>query len=198
MVCVSIDLDFNVFLNREIVSFAEQMSGAGQSIDHYVLNRNANRDKAFNDICVGKKGEFFAAKYAHQIGYPQSYPDMSIRVGGSKGWDCDLLYAPIKPDIHVKVCTDTTVKYVGDLSWTFQYSDRTGWGKDSMFNNLEDEAVLVYLPNFESSHCWLLKMSVSEVVSKLRDPKKSSLIGMKKCLYYRDLKTNPDGKVNIT
>lgn len=186
----------NNCINNKISDFVNKLSSKGQSTDYYHRQREVNRYKAKMDQMIGKKAEFAVAKYLHDYAhFPLLNPDLEIRQGSYKGWYCDLPYNKINsklPNIHVKSCTQSTLRFVGDYSWTFQISNKYGkGGYDHIFNIVDDpneQVALVYLEKFESDEVdikgigrWI------ELRTKLVEPVKPTLKGLKLCLNYRDV-----------
>lgn len=175
-------------INKKIQIFVDAMSEKKQSVDYYTKNRSVKAEKAIEDIFLGKKAEYFVSIGLEQeFKIPYCEPDLSVRKGRKKGWDADLVLKD--SNIHVKACSDKTVKYCKDYSWTFQYSNKSGKnGKDKIFDDDKDIVALVYLPNHLSNYGEIKVISYWKDISKyLKDPLKPTLIGMKKCLYYKDL-----------
>lgn len=185
---VDISEELNNEINREIQVFVDAMSEKKQSVEYYTKNRSVKADKAIEDIFLGKKAEYFVAIGLEQYcGIPYVKPDLSIRKGKKKGWDADLVLPEV--NMHVKACSDKTVKFCKDYSWTFQYSNKSGKnGKDQIFEENKDIVALVYLPNHLSNSGEIKVISYwKDLINHLRDPLKPTLIGMKKCLYYKDI-----------
>lgn len=169
------------------------MSVKNQSAQYYRENRNTTREKAISDISLGKKGEFFAAHcLRNNYGFPFIEPDLSVRNGNSKGWDADLPFKSINnilPNIHVKTCNKKTYDFCDDYSWTFQLSDNIGkFGKDEIFNKNDDEIIVfVYAEDDKIKQAGIKAILPWGIVKTLlRDPVKSNLKNIKKCLYYQD------------
>lgn len=187
---IDITEDLNNQINKKIQIFVDAMSEKKQSVDYYTKNRSVKAEKAMEDIFLGKKAEFFVAIGLQRwCGMAYVEPDLTIRTGRKKGWDVDLTLKDY--NLHVKACSDKTVKYCKDFSWTFQYSNKSGKnGKDKIFEEEKDVVALVYLPNHLSDVGEIKVISYWKDLSKyLRDPLKPTLIGMKKCLYYKDIES---------
>lgn len=185
---VDISEETNNEINRKIQVFVDAMSEKKQSVDYYIKNRSVKAEKAIEDIFLGKKAEYFVSiGLFREFKIPYTEPDLSIRKGKKKGWDADLTIPGV--NVHVKACSDKTVKYCKDFSWTFQYSNKSGKnGKDKIFEDDKDVVALVYLPNPLSNIAEIKVISYWRDLSEhLKDPLKPTLIGMKKCLYYKDL-----------
>lgn len=184
----------NINLNKDIETFVEKMTEKDQSVLYYKEKRNTNTKKAAEDIFLGKKSEFLTLLGLHKIyGFPLVKPDMEIRVGCNKGWEKDLAFRKKDatfPNVHVKSCSRGTYNYCNDYSWTFQYSNNDGnFGRDDIFNDANPDLVaLVFLETPQSKE-GIIKAILPWVIIRqyLKDPKKKSLIGLKKCLYYKDL-----------
>lgn len=181
----------NIKVNKIIEDFVNKMLGKNQSVDYYQKKRNAK--KAAEDIFLGKKAEFFALYILHKkYNFPLIKIDLEIRDSWQKGWSKDLPFSEKDnnfPNVHVKACSQTTYDFCDDYSWTFQYCDNDGkFGQDEIFKINNDLVVLVYLPNLLSKTAIIKAIISWELARKhLRDPKKVSLRGLKKCLYYKDL-----------
>jgi hypothetical protein len=178
-------------INRKINKFLSKMSFEEQSVSYYKNKRNAeNINIIKEDIFLGKKAEYIVAIGLHKkYGIPFVEPDIKIREGKYKGWEEDLRIENV--NIHVKSCNSHTYKYCKDYSWTFQYNNNNGKdGRDKIFNKKEDSlCCFVFLEN-KDSDTGIIKAMLpwSFVVNKLKDPKKKSLVGIKKCIYYRDIR----------
>lgn len=184
-------------VNEQINDFVAAMSGRDQSAGYYTDRRRAPASKVADDIAVGKKAEFFAllALYRH-YGFPSVPVDLEIRRGKKKGWATDLPFASVDarfPNAHVKACSDKTISFCGDFSWTFQIGDARGTsGIDDIFMRGNDDIlVLVYLADAVTPEA-VVKAIIPWDTAQLHlaDPRKASLVGLKKCLYYADLKAN--------
>lgn len=176
----------NQVIDYESNEFVEKMF---ESANYYKMMRNVRAERAKLDMFVGKKAEFLVARFLHEkFSLPLISPDMEIRKGRAKKWVCDLIYEGV--NVHVKCCTASTVKWVQDFSWTFQWSNNTGKnGKDDIFDEMNDDYLaLVYIEN-ERVATGTVKglVKIKDIKPLLKDPKKTTLIGVKKCLYYKDL-----------
>lgn len=199
---VSISPEWNSKINNLLYkNFVSKLIDRNQSASYYVSKRNANFDKAKQDIFVSKKAEYFALVALCKLyNFPKIKIDIDIRSGSSKGWLHDLCFKVTDqnfPNVHVKCCTSSTYRYCNDFSWTFQYSnnDRKG-GKDLIFNSNEDDLVVfVYIENPEDNQGVIKAILPTNILLAqdngefliLRDPVKSNLKGLKKCVYYKDL-----------
>jgi len=187
---ISVSVKDSVFLKatKKFTEFAESLSGSGQSSEYYSNERNAS--KAFEDIILGKFGEMYAVVALNQFCFPIIKVDTGIYKSKQKNWNCDLPYPGCFPNFHVKTCNDFTKKFAGDLSWTFQYSNiGEKGGKDKLFASSGRELVaLMHVPDYRRNEGILVATGPWIEISKhLRDPVSKKLIGLKKCVYYKDL-----------
>lgn len=186
--------DLNREINSRIKEFANQLKRGKQSIDYYSKKRNVKAAKAYEDICLGKKAEYILAIHlGAKYNFPVLIPDIEIRKGNKKGWKIDLPYNEINsqyPNIHVKACSDSTLKFCQDYSWTFQYNNNNDkFGQDDLFKyNNNDLIAMMFLENYESSYGVIKAILPWEKLKKhLKNPLKRTLIGLKVCIYYKDL-----------
>jgi hypothetical protein len=175
-------------INKKCAEFILGMKGKSQSIEYYEFHRNAPKFKVANDIFLGKKAEFIAAQALCQYGLPLIEPDLEIRKGKGKKWKCDLKYNNM--DVHVKACNNKTLIYCKDYSWTFQNSNRdTYCGKDELLENKSRQLVVLVFLEDMLQNIGIVKTIIefSQLQPLLKDPIKKTLIGLKKCVYYKDL-----------
>ena len=183
------DNEHNI-VNSEIKKFVDALSPKNQSHDHYKDERNAVPGKVVKDNFLGKKAEFFVAKYFCERGFPYIRPDMEIREGGAKGWDFDLPYKQIDarlPNVHVKACNRGTINIAGNCSWTIQFANKNGvGGKDSIFDGPGDDLVVfVFMETAESNTCTIRAiLPWKDVEPCLEEPRKRSLRPFKRCFSY--------------
>lgn len=162
-------------INSQISNFVAVMAEKKQSADYYSKERRAV--KPLQDIALGKKAEFIAAQF---LGADLSSVDLDIRYGRKKGWVPDLVFNG--DNYHVKACNEKGFDFCGDYSWTFQKEDPLLYSRSREF------VILVYLADDESSEGEVKFVGLWEDVKPLlKNPIKKSLIGLKYCLYYRDL-----------
>jgi len=175
----------NIIINKDIAAFVKKLDERDQSASYYRKRRNAQVNKVLEDIFLGKKAEYLVAIGMHkEYGFPLIEPDMEIYNGWSKGWEKDLPY------VHVKSCSLKTYNYCNDYSWTFQYSNKNGlFGRDNIFNSSEFDLVAFVFMEKPQDNSGVIKAILPWRFIKrhLKDPKKESLIGVKKCVYYNDL-----------
>jgi hypothetical protein len=188
-IIITFSKEENDKINSKCEEFVKAMSGKNQSAEYYEKHRNAQKEKIFNDIFLGKKAEFIAAQALFQYGLPLLEPDLEIRKGKAKKWKCDLQYDNI--DIHVKSCNKKTLDFCKDYSWTFQNANKDiCGGKDTLLKNNQNKqlVILVYLENM-MYNIGVVKAIVefSKIEPLLKDPIKKLFIGLKKCIYYKDL-----------
>lgn len=179
----------NQRIDYDINEFVEKMF---ESANYYKMMRNVRADRAKSDMFIGKKAEFLAAKFlSNKFELPLIAPDMEIRKGRAKKWVCDLIYdREPRINVHVKCCTESTVKWLNDYSWTFQWSDNKGkHGKDDVFEDTNDDYLaMVYIGNTNTCSGTIKGLvKIKDIKPLLKDPKKPTLVGLKKCLYYKDL-----------
>jgi hypothetical protein len=177
--------------------FKEKMNAKNQSAEYYRDKRNAR--SPLGDITIGKFGEFVACFALRSIGFPKIMPDISIRKGSRKGWDCDLPFGELDTSFfnsHVKTCDQNTSDYVsrvrGDqYTWTFQWANRTGFGgRDKLFDRQNSSEVIwfMFVPNLDSKTPRLIASAPwNKLQGILKDPLSEKLKGLKKCVYSDDL-----------
>jgi hypothetical protein len=171
--------------------FQAKLSSKKQSTGFYSSQRAAS--KPGRDILMGKVGELLATKFFHQHDV-SVLPDLKIRGSSEKNWDCDLMPSPnnkeVLPPIHVKSCDETTVRIVGQMSWTFQLGNtNSSGGKDKLFDSDgNDVVVFVYVESIENVCGTVVAvMPWKDVLPLLKDPKVAKYKGLKKCLYMDDI-----------
>lgn len=179
-------------INKKIQIFVDKMTEDKQSVNYYSKNRNVSANKAIEDIFLGKKAEYFVSTALNKyFNIPYKEPDLEIRKGRKKGWNVDIELKSLGfPNFHVKSCSAKTVKYCKDFSWTFQYSNnKDNRGKDQLFNGQTDDLIcLIYLNNHLDDKAEIKAiLPWDKIESKLKHPLKPTLIGLKKCIYYKDL-----------
>lgn len=189
---ISLSDQDNDQVNRRIRLHAEALSDKKQkqSAKYYVENRNATASKVINDICLGKKAEVMTMLVLRDsFGFPAVPVDLEIRKGNKKGWMPDLIYPDVK--VHVKSCSASTLRICGDYSWTFNWknSDKPG-GKDEIFaSGNGDLCAFVFMEDWFDKEA-VIKAIVpwNDVVPILKDPVLPKFVGIKHCLYFKDLK----------
>jgi hypothetical protein len=183
----------NKKINERINTFVKKLDQKNQSLDFYRRKRKASIRKAYDDNLLSKKAEFFAAWYFYKnLNFPIVSPDLEIREGSSKGWKPDLPYSkkdPSLPNVHVKSCRYWMLDFCGDYSWTIQYHDDTGYGKDHLFYGPNTDLVACVLLNNYMSPNGIIKAIVPWGIVKqhLDLPVKKSFQNDKRCIYYKNL-----------
>lgn len=191
---VSFTSKVNETINKKIENFVAAMGRKKQSLSYYTEKRNVKASRAAEDIFLGKKAEYIAlVALMREYNFPKVDIDFEIREGSAKGWEEDLAFNKVNsdfPNVHVKSCSKRTVDYCDDYSWTFQKSNNDGrGGTDSvLIEDKEELIVMVYLDN-PTSNKGVVKAIMPQPAIKpyLKLPKKVSLWGLKRCVYYKDL-----------
>ncbi len=177
--------------------FKHNMSLKDQSANYYYEQRNAY--SPLGDITLGKFGEFAVCLALRSIGFPKIMPDVSIRHGYQKGWDCDLPFKKYDErffDSHVKTCDHRTSEFVqrfrqDKYTWTFQWSNKNGiGGRDKLFDDPDNKEVVwfMYVPSMSDRNPKLIASAPwFRLKNILKDPIANKLKGLKKCIYSEDL-----------
>jgi len=193
-VLIELTEEQNSQVNAKIQTFVAALNNSGQSHKYYEENRNTLALKAAEDNFIGKKAEVFVRWHLiNERKFPHISIDFEIRSGCSKGWTIDLPFAKKDerfPNIHVKSCQGWILQYAKDFSWTFQLSNNSGrGGRDSIFDGPDDDLVaFVFLENHLSSTATIKAILPWGIIKNhLKDPVKESLVGLKKCIYLKDL-----------
>lgn len=157
------------------------------SKDEYARRNQTNAKTIIDQIATGKRAELAVYKFLTEHRIPCSYPDFHIYEAESKSFDPDLKAFNTK--IAVKAMSHTQAERFG-TSWIFQRSNKSGGGKDiEVFGKAEGFVVLAL--DWKKRITLLGAPAVKIVLPKMRDPKKASLRGIKKALYYKDIKDLP-------
>jgi len=182
----------NEALNARVFQFATKMK---DSITYCIENRRSNKDTIEIGYRYSKKAEYAAARWLHEKGdYPFLEPDMEVVSAENKNWDPDLIYDPLDKDssgFHVKSCSCDTRFIAYDYSWTFQTANSNGpGGKDAIFYSKKDEwVILVYATTWTINKYVIMGLvDFQEVKSVLCDPNKDSLVGLRLCLNYENIR----------
>jgi len=183
----------NETVNKVLKTYADAMEE--NSNKYWTSNRKDS--KPYEDSLIGKKGEFFVAKYIKQQHGFEIKPDVEIYTSKKKNWSADLPYTTAGydyPDCHVKTCSQKTVDYAKTYTWTFQLNNGFGkGGTDRLLSSDEydsDLVALVFVPHWESDVADICVLDAWGNLRKhLRDPKSPRLKGIKTCLYVGDLIT---------
>lgn len=196
-------------INNGILNHIDGMQLSG-SLNKYIEHRGlSNINKGKNDIYCGKWAEFAVAYLLKRdYHFPCLMPDLEIRYGKDKGWECDLPYSKFGnyPDIACKSCNENTVNFIRDfykgsigLTWLFQKANlNCSGGRDSIFNKNEKVA-FVYVGDIwydrivdEIEFLIFGFLEFEKILPKLTDPAKKSLKNIKSAYYYEDLKIEKD------
>jgi hypothetical protein len=168
-----------------------------ESKKYYASRRAAVPAKLQHDITNGKYGEFIAAEFFPNFGVPYLAPDLVVKKSDEKNWDADLPYSKVGNflDCHVKTI-DQESKEKYNFSWTFQKKNTYGTGgEDRLLSHPEckDLVAFVLVPTLwgESEAQVVASAPWNLVFPLLRDPLLPKYIGIKKCLYYKDLREQP-------
>jgi hypothetical protein len=194
----------NLFINAA-TTFAKDMATKKQSIEYYEENRNATTP--FNDTLLGKYGEFACSLVMNVEGFPKLKPDVEIRTGRQKGWDCDLPFKKINdiyPNCGVKTCDGKMSDFLSrsrpdKYSWTFQYGNSSGpGGRDRLFSNPDSDEIILFMfvPYLASKENMLVASAPwNKLQGIIEDPILDKYKGLKKCIYSEDLKAISNFKV---
>jgi len=167
-------------LRRCAVFSEEQDSG------HYGNRNQFNAKTKQRQIFIGKLGEVVAWRALRS-----SEPDFEIYPPRKKNWKPDLQGNGF--EFHVKSQEAEDAKKYG-LSWTFQLSDAKGkGGKDlEIFKDHDGKSMIVFVGiNYAEGYGKILAVIAGRKLFDLklfRDPKLPHLIGIKKVIYFDDLK----------
>lgn len=187
---VEFDDLLNNKLNELVEQFAWQIKNKQQAEYYHQLRRAGKIKVLKKDLPLGKKAEFVAAYGLHQrFSLPLVSPDLKIYKKREKKWSCDLIYGRTG-NVHVKGCDAKTLSYCDDFSWTFQYRNKNGHGgTDNIFKAPSDDfLVAVFMEDYTANKGIIKAIIPIERVKRLvRNPKNEWLIGIKQCLYYKDL-----------
>ena len=165
-------------------NFAKQVGG------DYSTRNQFNTNKAQIDHTCAKISECFVYLYLTDELKLKGIkpPDFGIYPPNEKSWDADL-YIKDKP-LHVKSISNWSKESLGCETYTFQNSDpKRGFGRDSVLDNPNDLLACVFV-DFIARTCELrVFQRVGNILPLLKDPLKQELKGIKKCLYYDDIKS---------
>lgn len=181
--------------NDKINAKLKQYADAMEEKSHKYWTSNRQASKPYEDSLIGKKGEYFAAKYIELMHGFKVEPDIEIYASNKKNWSADLPYTQngfAFADCHVKTCSQKTVDYAKTYTWTFQLGNGNGrYGTDRLLSSTDhntDLVLLMFVPYWETDSAMLLEMNEWQVLKPfLRDPKSPRLKGIKTCLYIEDL-----------
>lgn len=178
------------------VSISRFASASG--VEHYTQERAVDAGKAKRDVSLGKYGEIFTNQLLMASGFPRTPVDCRIYGARDKSFAADLPFRSRGhrdfPDVHVKTCNAQTVRFVREPSWTFQWRNqhREG-GKDSLFSrsNPKDVVAFVYIQDSASRLATIVATAPFHILASdgmLRLPRREDKRGLKRCVYYSDLK----------
>jgi len=147
------------------------------NIDEYSRRNQNNIDKIIDDIIIGKMGEFGAYSMLIEKGFTLNEPDLSIYDKKHKSFDADL--KTDKFNIHVK-SQNIQQKTAFTTSWLFQSNDK-------LVTKPDDKDIIVFC-QVDGREVEILFYQKAKLLKGLyRDPKKESLRGNKKAIYYQDI-----------
>lgn len=161
--------------------------GSGYIYNQYSEKRNQQDcSKHKHDNLIGKVAEivvYNSIKPFKEI----SEPDFNIYERKNKSWKADM---QLKDglDIHVKA-QDTEQGLRFGISWIFQWGDNSGYGgKDSIYADGANGWVCFTSVDESKKSGEILAIIRIDILKKCglayEDPKKPSLIGIKKAVYY--------------
>lgn len=167
--------------------------------DIYALEQRGCQSSSnyFNDHLRGKIAECWVEKYLREdLGISVSQPDFNIYPKGEKNWSSDLhfMLGGLRVNCGVKACGLKTLRTTGGVwSWTFQLSNKSGYGgRDSFLDSEQpnDLMFFTYVPELSGRWCYILACVSADVLNGsgiYRDPVKDYLKGRKLCVYSQDL-----------
>jgi hypothetical protein len=164
--------------------------------EYYHRERNVNNiEYAKLQDFLAKIGEFYAQLYlAKRFNFPSNVlPDLKIIPRHLKSFSADLQYKTTSnfPNVHVKTCFDSTFNFCKDYSWIIQFSNKSGYGgKDDLFLKSRTRDDLMVLVHVGDTYRGTIKaiLSVSETLSLLREPLREDKKGIKKAIYFSDIR----------
>ena len=176
---------YKIVLNDDEIREAQQFADEVVStVSSYYRDRGqSNIDNIKKQTFIGKLGEYGARSWLLLQGYQCS--DINLTVTYNKTFDADLiLNNGIK--CHVKSQDLESANRFG-ISWTFQFSGQGGGHRDKeIFDNydLEDRVVFCLVQSPVVYICAQVYVSQLHEMSLFGLPKKESLRGIKKVVYY--------------
>jgi hypothetical protein len=177
----------NKLINSQILDH-----GKKRDPTFYEENRAAPKNKAISDILIGIKGEFFVARFLEmKYSFPHLLPDLRVLPVGQKGWDADLPYKTIDrylPNFYVKTC-----RYDPRFSpsWVYQWQNANGkFGRDALLSTLSYDLYAFVIVRDEWDHKAYISVILpwAKLKPYLREPRLENKVGIKKCIYYADLR----------
>ncbi len=160
------------------------------TVTGYYKNRGqSNIDNIKNQTFIGKIGEFGARSWLLSQGYQCT--DINLTVTYNKTFDADLiLNKNIK--CHVKSQDSESANRFG-ISWTFQFSGQGGGHRDKeIFDkyDIEDRVVFCLVKSPVVYICAQVYVFQLHEMNLFGLPKKESLRGIKKVVYYDSIPDN--------
>lgn len=175
---------FEIEISPEEITSAELFS---EKVLSTVLGYYKNRNQYDIEIIkhqtfIGKMGEFGVRAWLIKNGAQCSAINLDVTY--DKSFDADLL---IRENIkcHVKSQDIISAKKFG-TSWTFQYAGRGNGHRDSeIFDNYNHDDLIVFclVDNPKVYVCAIINVYQLHELGLFGEPKKESLIGVKKVVY---------------
>jgi hypothetical protein len=156
-----------------------------ESNKHWYAKRNqTNLDKIVEDIYVGKMGEVATYLYFKSLDLPCSKPDFEIYEARNKSYDADLKQG--EKYVHVKSQSLASSRRYG-VSWILQC--RKG-DADKLFKNCTDMDYISLCVEVDGGVDLLGIMPIQELFKRdlFKEPKLQYFKGIKKALYWEDIK----------
>lgn len=159
-------------------------------IHHYAQRNQTDNNLIKQQILIGKLGEFAVEKFLLNNQIKIDSPDLTIYDHKSKTFNSDLKYQNIK--IHVKSQEIEQAKKFG-LSWIFQYGNNQKGHLDTeifqqSFKKQYVAFVLIDLKVKLAKIIAFVSLNTLHQYNLFKDPKKDTLRGIKKAIYYQDIK----------
>ena len=167
---------------------SKDFAAKGNYEEYQRRNPGVSRNKFFDDTFIGKQGEFasayFVDKYSEYGFVPPDCKQYPIHL---KNYDPDHKY--LEFNVHVKSRRNNNGF---PPSWLFQRSNPSGGGgNDSLYSRPNRVRDIIFLMEIaENDTPYLVGWCTWRYAhSKLKNPIKKSLIGIKDALYEEDLDT---------
>lgn len=177
---------------RDVECFADEQIDT--VLEHYKGRQQFNIVKMRNDIIVGKLGEFAVYYFLIHSGRECTKPDLTIYPSEEKRFNSDLVSG------RLKICVKSqSVEQAGifGLSWIFQFGGNGNGHRDHILDKkcgdmFTDRLTDMFAGCLVDGNTVYIKTIIPiEIVlddGVLKDPKMSKYSGIKKALYYKDLK----------
>ena len=156
----------------------------------YLGSRNqSNSELIQHQNVVGKLGEFAVRRMFQNIGADVS--PVNLFVTTQKSWDADLLIAG-RIRVHVK-SQDVPSALGWGLSWSFGIGDKDGnkggHRDKEIFDSYRDvdQVVFCLVSDEWVGICAQIPVHKLHDLNLFRDPKKKSLVGIKRVVYFKDI-----------